>query len=255
MQAAQAAIERIRKAISVGRLPERYPYGITPLGVQMLQTPSDPQGNVLAVVTRNQCGSVGLNASRVMFVDMDFPESGAEAPASFFARLFGRGEKKSLESKYEQYEQKARAAGEEFVAARPGWNVYLYRAFGGLQGVATHQLFDPASSQTQEILEGFGGTQFLFRSASSRNLSEPVDAPTLLLRALRQYDSLSHREAFLGEAVSAMAERIGTASARLCHLGLAWPDRFRLYPSGGRTTRAVARFCYPLSGAVAPGLC
>ncbi|HPP54052.1 MAG TPA: hypothetical protein PK777_13960, partial [Thermoguttaceae bacterium] len=95
-QSAQAAVERIRQAIAFGRKPDRYLYGTTPLREEVLQTIADPQGNVLAAVTRNQYGSVILNTSRVMFVDIDFPEPGVgEAPPCFFARLFGGGKKKS----------------------------------------------------------------------------------------------------------------------------------------------------------------
>lgn len=165
-QSALAAGERIREAIAAGRKSDRYLYGTTPLREEVLQTVADPQGNVLAAVTRNVYGSVILNASRVMFVDMDFPKAGAEAgeaPASFFARLFGGGKKKSLDSEYEEYEQKTRAAVEEFVAGRPGWNVRLYRTFGGLRGIVTHQLFDPASSQTEEILQELGADPLFIR--------------------------------------------------------------------------------------------
>jgi len=160
-QSAQAAVERIRQAIAFGRKPDRYLYGTTPLREEVLQTIADPQGNVLAAVTRNQYGSVILNTSRVMFVDIDFPEPGVgEAPPCFFARLFGGGKKKSLDS---EYEQKTRAAVEEFVADRPGWNVRLYRTFAGLRGIVTHQLFDPASSQTEEILQRLGADPLFIR--------------------------------------------------------------------------------------------
>ena len=105
---------------------------------------------MIAVVTRNSYGSLVLNAERVMFVEIDFPEvSTGEATKHFFARLLGRA-KKTPEA---EREEKARASMEQFMAANQGWGLRLYRTFAGLRGIVTHDLFDPKSDFALDVLK------------------------------------------------------------------------------------------------------
>jgi len=155
-----AAARRILDAFQAGRKPDRYAYGCVPLREEVMNTVCDAEGNVIAVVTRNLYGSLVLNAERVMFVDIDFPSmSAGEATRHFFARLFGRV-KRPPES---EHEEKARAGVEQFVTANPGWNIRLYRTGAGLRGIVTHDLFDPKSGTTLDILRRLGSDPLYIR--------------------------------------------------------------------------------------------
>jgi hypothetical protein len=159
-ESAVAAAKRILVVFLRGQKPDRYAYGCIPLREEVTNRVCDAGGNAIAVVTRNLYGSLVLNAERVMFVDIDFPEIKAgEAARHFFARLFGR-EKTSLES---QHEERLRGVVERFVAAHPGWSIRLYRTFAGFRGIVTHDLFDPKSSTSLGILEQLGSDPLYVR--------------------------------------------------------------------------------------------
>ncbi len=151
-QSALAAARRVVDAMLHGRKRDRYAYGASPLREEVTNRVTDDQGQLVAVVVRNLYGSLVLNVERVMFVDIDFPEAPAGAGPGFFARLFGRAQPAAEPSA----EQKALASVEQFVAAHPGWNMRLYRTFAGLRGLVTHDLFDPASQTSLEILQRLG---------------------------------------------------------------------------------------------------
>jgi hypothetical protein len=107
-----------------GRKLDRYAYGCLPLREEVLNKVKDGQGNVVAVVTRNQYGSLVLNAERMMFVNIDFPEvTTGEATTHFFARLLGRAK----QTPEVEREEKARASIEQFMVANQGWGLRLYR--------------------------------------------------------------------------------------------------------------------------------
>jgi len=159
-ESALAAAQRILDALLRGQKLDRYAYGCVPLREEVTNTLSDAAGNPLAVVTRNQYGSLVLNAERVMFVDIDFPAiTPGAVVGAFFARRFGRA-KKSPES---EHEEKAKADVERFVAANPEWSVRLYRTRAGLRGLVTHDLFDPTSSTVLDILERLGSDPLYVR--------------------------------------------------------------------------------------------
>jgi hypothetical protein len=131
-----------------------------PLREEVLNTIEDGQGNMIAVVTRNLCGSLVLNAERVMFVDIDFPPVyTGEATKHFFARILGRA-KKTPEA---EREEQARASVEQFMAANPSWGLRLYRTSGGLRAIVTHDVFDPKSFETLDVLQKMGSDPLYVR--------------------------------------------------------------------------------------------
>ena len=87
-----------------------------------------------------------------MFVDIDFPENPADANKSLFKGLFGRKQKSPEEEKEDQ----ARAAVDRFVAANPAWGMRLYRTFAGLRAIVTHDVMDPQSTATLDVLRQLG---------------------------------------------------------------------------------------------------
>ena len=159
-ESALAAAKRILAALLSGGKLDRYAYGCVPLREEVLNRVSDGNGHLVAVVTRNSFGSLVLNTERVMFVDIDFPPVGtAEATKHFFARLLGRA-KNSPDA---QREHEAQAAVERFLAARPGWSLRLYRTFAGLRGIVTHDVFDPKSGATLDLLRQMGSDPLYIR--------------------------------------------------------------------------------------------
>lgn len=159
-ESALAAAKRILDALLSGRKLDRYAYGCVPLREEVVNKVEDGSGNMIAVVTRNLYGSLVLNAERVMFVDIDFPDVGTgEATKHFFARLLGRA-KKTPEA---EREEKARAAIEQFMAANASWGLRLYRTFAGLRGIVTHEVFDPKSDAALDTLKQMGSDPLYVR--------------------------------------------------------------------------------------------
>jgi len=154
------AAKRVLETFLAGGKLERYAYGRAPLREEITHTLYDAQGRRVAVVTRNRSGVLVLNTERVLFVDIDFPRIMTGATLlDFLGRLFGRAGRQPATD----HEQNARARVEEFVAARPGWNMRLYRTRGGLRGIATHALFQAQSDQSQEILRQLGSDPLYVR--------------------------------------------------------------------------------------------
>jgi hypothetical protein len=159
-ESALAAAKRMLEAFLAGRKTCRYPYGSLPLREEVINKVEDGAGNLAAVVTRNLYGSLVLNTARVMFVDIDFPPtSTGEATKHFFSRLLGRAGKSPEAAR----EETARAAVEQFMSAKPGWGLRLYRTLAGLRALVTHDVFDPASSAALDILQQFGSDPLYIR--------------------------------------------------------------------------------------------
>lgn len=134
------------KSGGVSALRHKY-YGTDrPLREQVLRRIGTESDGTEAVLTRNSYGCVVLNTARVMFVDVDLPQSEApSAGGNWFGRIFGR--KKTLAPsplgpdvmKEELLFRAGRAVERE---REWGWRVYRTRA--GYRLLATHKLFDPA---------------------------------------------------------------------------------------------------------------
>jgi hypothetical protein len=86
-------------------------------------------------------------------------DTAGEATKSFFARLFGR----SGSSPEGQREENARAGVEGFMAQRPQWSLRLYRTFAGLRGIFTHDVFDPKSDLSLDVLREMGSDPLYIR--------------------------------------------------------------------------------------------
>src|SRR5262245_849393 len=70
---------------------ERYPYGDRPLREEILQVLKNSAGQETAIVTRNAYGAQVLNAAKAMFIDIDFPQGGAQKSLmSSVQGLFGK---------------------------------------------------------------------------------------------------------------------------------------------------------------------
>ena len=73
---------RLRSRVEQGlELSHGYAYAERPLREEIVEELRTPRGEFVGVVTRNSYGSLVLNASQAMFVDVDLPR------AAFASRL------------------------------------------------------------------------------------------------------------------------------------------------------------------------
>jgi len=159
-ESALAAAKRLLQRLAGGNRPEHYGYGSGPLREEVIERFTGEQGELYAAVTRNACGTLVLNTSRAMFVDVDFPPTGSgETLKHFFARLFNR----SSQSPDAKREQDAKSRLERFVGDFPGWGFRVYRTFAGLRALATHDLFDPASEAALAAFQSLGADPLYVR--------------------------------------------------------------------------------------------
>lgn len=110
------------------------------------------EGERAAAITRNSYGSLILNTTRALFIDIDYPESSRSAPSGgFLSKLFGKA---PVETKNPDEEILARI--HEVVQAESGLRLRVYRSANGFRGLATDRTYDPASADTLALLERFG---------------------------------------------------------------------------------------------------
>lgn len=114
-----------------------YDYGDRPMREEILQV-LGPE----ALLTRNRHGAVVLNAARLLFLDVDLPESSF----SGLKRLFGR--KDPAAAAVERLRDEVRAA--------PAGTFRLYRTAAGLRALAIDRAYDPAGPETQALMERTG---------------------------------------------------------------------------------------------------
>ena len=146
--ATDAARRVARRIVEGGDRADRYAYGDQPLREEVLE----PIGSLdRAVITRNAYGCRVLNAARVLFVDVDFPEPRAGAAlARGLRRLFRR------DAGADPAETAALARIAAWLASRPDWGLRVYRTRGGLRLAAMHDVFDPTAPTTGESMSGLG---------------------------------------------------------------------------------------------------
>lgn len=131
----------VRRVEQTQELSRDYAYGTRPMREEIIQELHTGGGELAGVVTRNSYGSLVLNTSQVMFVDIDLP---AEGFAQRLGRLFGR--KASVET---EVLERVKAGLREISAA-----VYrVYRTAAGFRLMATDRLFQPGSSESENIMK------------------------------------------------------------------------------------------------------
>ncbi len=134
-QAAEARAREIGVKFAATQQLDRYGYADRPLREEVVESIGDS-----AIITRNSYGALVLNASRVMFIDIDFEmkEKGGG--------LFGRNKNAPTEL------TKQLDRIEEWSRQHPQWSLRVYRTAGGLRGLITNELFDPTQSSSTDVL-------------------------------------------------------------------------------------------------------
>jgi len=154
-QTALSSARRTLQRFLKGEDLSRYPYGSdSAIREEVIESMTDDEGKPLTVVTQNAYGSLVLNTSRVMFIDIDF------APATFkdiwrgLFTMFRKTEPESHESKQESMiREQVKAFHHQ---NHRHWGMRIYRTAAGVRVLVTHGLFDPRDPATREILTELG---------------------------------------------------------------------------------------------------
>jgi hypothetical protein len=134
-------------------LPERhqYEYGERPLPEPVIQAFPDSGANPAAVVTRNAYGALVLNASSLMFVDVDCKtQPPGRSPGGILASLFGKPAKPEASSAGPLVDGFRKVADRHALSAR------VYQTAAGYRLAITNLAFQARSSETEALLREFG---------------------------------------------------------------------------------------------------
>jgi hypothetical protein len=147
------AAERFRsleQRVSQGLdLPRGYGYGDRPVREQIIEEIQGSDGQAAALLTRNTYGSVVLNASRAMFIDVDAAgATGAGGGTGFLKSLFGGGGSKPSDAQLDRLRDILRSSG--------AGSFRVYRTAGGYRLLATDRIYTPGSSESESLMRQVG---------------------------------------------------------------------------------------------------
>jgi hypothetical protein len=144
---------RIAQRISSGTgSTEKYPYGDRPLPEPIIREFRDAGGELAAIVTRNAYGSLVLNASRLMFVDVDRKRQAPPAGATLgkmLSSLFGKTPAPAPAATDPMLDAMNR------VVQRHGLSARVYETAGGYRLLITSAAFRPGSPESEALLTEF----------------------------------------------------------------------------------------------------
>lgn len=149
--AQRCAEDRLERVIArVARsesLDKGYGYPGVPLREEVIETLGDGQdeSGVRAVVTRNGYGAQVLNASNMLFLDVDREPSGS----GVFGRLFGKGKVGVTDSA--GYRKLV-----DVLEREGGATFRIYETAAGLRVMAVDRLFDPLGETTGRLMRASG---------------------------------------------------------------------------------------------------
>jgi hypothetical protein len=133
---------------------DRYAYGNGAIREEIVETIAGLGGEPTAIITRNLYGSLVLNTTAVMFIDIDFPP------------IHKRGLLSGLFRKRVEQEDNQKAALDKldaWAATRRDLGMRAYRTCAGLRCLVTSHLFDPTDAQSIAMLESAGSDPLYIR--------------------------------------------------------------------------------------------
>jgi hypothetical protein len=150
---AEGRMQRLSQHFAGGaEAQDDYDYGAgRPLREEILQVLGPG-----AILTRNRQGAVVLNASSLLFLDIDLPPANG---LGRLGRLFGR--KDPVAAAVERLREALRAAA-------PGVGFRLYRTAAGLRAIALDREFDPAGAEAQALMQRTGTDEAFARLCRSQ---------------------------------------------------------------------------------------
>jgi hypothetical protein len=144
-KAQRLANEKLQRMVSrveqAEELSHDYGYGTRAMREEIIQELHGRAGEVAAVVTRNRAGCLVLNTTQVMFIDVDLPRS---ALPEWMRRLFLRRPPVDVETL-----DRVKTRLKEVSTA----TFRIYRTAAGFRLLATDRLFQPGSSESENIMK------------------------------------------------------------------------------------------------------
>jgi len=151
LQRANEIAARTANALEQNTPLGRYGYADRVLREEIVQEFQDDV-STSAIITRNSYGALVLNASRVMFVDVDYPNSN---PGNLVRALWNIVRGKPVPATVDRDKQILERF-DQVVKARASLGLRIYRTAGGYRLLVTSHTFDPASKEANELLAAFG---------------------------------------------------------------------------------------------------
>lgn len=155
-EAAQVAADRLQQALARVRsgqeLRQQY-YPRLPLREETLAEVSGPDGQLIAVITRNRYGAEVLNTEAVLIADVDLPapsSSGTAGGRGLMGRLFGRPAAPAEPEPDPEGEALQRIGA--FAGRHPEWGTHVYRTAAGLRVIVTGTGAAPDSERAGQLL-------------------------------------------------------------------------------------------------------
>ncbi len=153
---AKEAILSIALQVRQNSQLNRYSYGERPLREELVDLIQAAGPEPVAALTRNAYGATILNSSRVMFIDIDFPQQSLiQRMAAGLRRLLGYPHPEPGEEYLHRID--------DFSASHPDLSLRIYRTFGGLRCLVTNQTFDPSENESTQLLENMGSDPLYVR--------------------------------------------------------------------------------------------
>jgi hypothetical protein len=157
--AVQRADEKISQLQQQPSAEEAYGYGMGLLPEQLIEELAF-DGQVVAIITRNNYGCLVLNASNVLFADIDLPEP----PLGFWGSLktmFGQDATESTNAP--TIDPGLLEKIQNLCADDPQFGLRLYKTKAGYRAVITHRVFEPGSREADKLLEQLGSDKLYVR--------------------------------------------------------------------------------------------
>ncbi|MGI9497887.1 MAG: hypothetical protein ACR2NK_17660 [Mariniblastus sp.] len=138
---------------------EAYGYGLDALPEQLIEELS-LNDQVAAIITRNNYGSLVLNAGNVLFADIDLPEP----KLGFWGGLklmFGNKPDDSANAPAIATDLLEKI--QNLCAENPNFGLRLYKTKAGYRAAITHTSFEPGSYEANQLLERLGSDKLYVR--------------------------------------------------------------------------------------------
>lgn len=165
-EAGRMAEERLRRVVQRIETEEEWPehgygYSERPPREEIVEEFAGEGGAAAAVVTRNSYGSLILNTSDLVFIDVDIPyEYVGGGLLGAIRSLFGGQTEDAASRTYRRIEAAARR--------HPEYTFRLYRTFAGFRCAVTNRRLAAGSHESRRLLEDFGADPLYVRLCQSQ---------------------------------------------------------------------------------------
>jgi hypothetical protein len=148
LRRAEESVQRSAARVAAGQgFPDSYSYLDRPRREEIVEEIKNSDGEIIAMVTRNHYGSLVLNTTNLMFIDVDVPSEGLSLIQSI-KRLFGIAVPDASEKIREQIAATA--------ASRPEYTFRLYKTAAGFRLAVINKRITPTSPESDGLLAAFG---------------------------------------------------------------------------------------------------